>query len=84
MGAPNYGQSTCIRQTSQLSQFYRVSLAYVYALLINSFKKLHLINLEANLRPSTTSKMEFFVSGVLDMPLKLVTINLMKIGVAVV
>ena len=40
-----------IRQTSQFSQFYRVSLAELCALLINIFEKLHLINSEANLRP---------------------------------
>ena len=39
-----------IRQTSQFSQFYRVSLAELFALLINIFEKLHLINLGANLR----------------------------------
>ena len=44
-------QLFCIRQTSQFSQFYRVSLAELCALLINIFEKLHLINSEANLRP---------------------------------
>ena len=51
MGALNYGQSTCMWQTSQISHFYRVSQAYVYGFLINTFEKLPLINLEANLRP---------------------------------
>ena len=45
-----YGQLFCMRQTSQFSQFYRMSLAELCALLINIFEKLHLINSEANLR----------------------------------
>ena len=40
-----YGQLFCIRQTSQFSQFYRVSLADLYALLINTFEKLHHLKL---------------------------------------
>ena len=46
-----YGQLFCIRQTWRFSQFYRVSLAELCALLINIFEKLHLINSEADLRP---------------------------------
>ena len=39
------------------------SLAQLCVLLINTFEKLHLINLGANLRPlPATSKMEFFVT----------------------
>ena len=41
-----------IRQTSQFSQFYRVSLAELCALLINIFEKLRLIKSAANLRLS--------------------------------
>ena len=48
-----YGQLFCIRQTSQFSQFYRVSLAELCALLLNIFEKLNklITNSEANLRP---------------------------------
>ena len=45
-----YGKLLCIKQTSQLSQFYCLSLADLCALLINIFEKLPLINSEANLR----------------------------------
>ena len=45
------GQLFCIRQTLQFSQFYRVSLAELCALLINIFEKLLPVNSEANLRP---------------------------------
>ena len=43
-------QLFCIRQTSQFSQFYRVSPAELCALLINVIEKLYLINSEANLQ----------------------------------
>ena len=43
-----YGKLFCLRQTLQLSQFYRLSPSDLCALLI----KLPLINSEANLRPS--------------------------------
>ena len=36
-----YGQLFCIRQTFHFSQFYRVSLTELCALLINTFEKLH-------------------------------------------
>ena len=48
-----------IRQTSQFSQFYRVSLAELCALLINIFEELHLIKLGANLRPPQHLKRSF-------------------------
>ena len=46
-----YGKLFCIRQTLQLLQFYRVSVADLCVLLINTFENLPLINSEANLRP---------------------------------
>ena len=46
-----YGELFCIRQTLQLWQFYRMSLAALWALLVNIFEKLPLINSEVNLRP---------------------------------
>ena len=52
-------QLFCIRQSSQFSQFHRVSLADLCALLINTFEKLRLINSEANLRPSQHLKRSF-------------------------
>ena len=54
-----YRQLFCIRQTSQLSQFYRVSLAELCALLINTFEKLNLINSDANLQPPQHLKLSF-------------------------
>ena len=46
-------------QNLQLSQFYRVSLADLCALLINTFEKLPLINLETNVRPPQHLKLSF-------------------------
>ena len=46
-----YGKLFCIRQNLKLSQFCRVSLDDLRALLINTFEKLPLINSEINLRP---------------------------------
>ena len=46
-----YGKLFCIRQTLQLLQFYRVSVADLCVLLINTFENLPLINSEANLQP---------------------------------
>ena len=54
-----YGKLFCIRQTLHLSQFYRVSLADLCALLINTFQKLPLINPQANLWPSQNLKWSF-------------------------
>ena len=54
-----YGKSFCIRQNLQLSQFYRVSIADLCALLINIFEKLPLINSEINLRPPQHLKWSF-------------------------
>ena len=45
-------------QNLQLSQFYRVSLADL-VLLINTFEKLPLINLETNVRPPQHLKLSF-------------------------
>ena len=53
-----YGILFRIRQTLKPSQFYRVS-ADLCALLINTFKKLLLINSEVNLRPSQYLKWSF-------------------------
>ena len=46
-----YGKLFSIRQNLKLPQFYRVSLDDLRALLMNTFKKLPLINSEINLRP---------------------------------
>ena len=54
-----HGQLFCIRQNSQFSQFYRVPLVELCALLINTSEKLHLINSEANLRPPQHLKCSF-------------------------
>ena len=47
------GKAFCIRQTSQLSQFYRVPLAEESALLINAFEKLHPMNSGKSTTPAT-------------------------------
>ena len=45
--------------TSQLSQLYRVSLADLCDLLINTFEKLHVTNSEPNLQPPQHLKLIF-------------------------
>ena len=57
-----YGKLRCIRQTLQLSKFYRVSLADLCVLLIDTFEKLPLINSERQTTTLTRSKTGFFVT----------------------
>ena len=52
---PICGKAFCIRQTSQLSQFYRVPLAEACALLINAFEKLHPMNSGKSTTPATSN-----------------------------
>ena len=61
-----YGKLFYIRQTLQLSQFFRVSLAAdLCALLINALEKLNNFNkLIGKSKIPKTSKMEFFVTSV--------------------
>lgn len=78
-----YGQLSWIGQTSQQSQFYRVSLADVYDLLIKILERLSLINSKINLFVTLVNAVNMLlndVAGVLDWLLKLVTIKSLKLS----